>query len=292
MRLSARNKPSVIYKITNTVNGKFYIGVTTQPLSVRFSQHICHATTKYHQGMLQKAIRKYGRDAFVIEELSRHESGDEGLIAETEFIALLKPHYNCTDGGLGQTGMVVSSETRARIASLKTGNKYRAGSRSSEETRGKLREIGLANKAKFAEFSSLGPDALKRQVVCLNDGNVFESVRGASEFYETSRSAITEVCLRKPHRASAGGRVFRYVGDQFDVEEEIEHAEKRTSERANKGKAKLMKSLVCLNDGKIYTSAIAASEAYGIHRGFIGEVCRGSKNSAHGYVFRYVEGVE
>ncbi|MBM7047577.1 GIY-YIG nuclease family protein [Rhizobium lusitanum] len=278
----------MVYKITNTVNGKFYIGVTTQPMLFRFSQHICHAFKKNQSGMLQKAIRKYERDSFVIEELSRFRTGDEGLVAEAEFIALLKPQYNCTDGGLGQQGRATSAETRAKISVLKTGNKYRAGKRNSETAKQRQRERGLANKDKFAIFAKLGPDALKRQVICLNDGNVFESTRVASEFYLISKSAITEVCLRKARRASAGGRVFRYLGDEYNAEEEIAEASKRASERASKGSKKLMKPLVCLNDGQVYPSAIEASAKYGVHRSSISEVCRGVKNSARGFIFQYL----
>jgi group I intron endonuclease len=289
MKFSAREKPSVIYKITNTVNGKFYIGVTTQLISVRFSQHICHATTKSPQGMLPKAIRKYGRDAFVIEQLDQLETGVDGLAAEAEYIAILKPQYNCTEGGLGQRGMIVSDETRAKISVLKTGNRYRAGTRNSEATRQKQRERGLANRDKFAVFAKMGPEASKRSVICLNDGRTFPSAAEASANYGVSQSIVVEVCNRNPRRITAKGNVFRYVDDNHDPNGDLAAciARKHAGPRA---RAMAMRKMVeCVNDGAIYPCLADAGAAYGIHKSFVSEVCRGEKASAHGLKFQYVE---
>lgn len=59
-----------IYKITNTVNNKCYIGQTIKSIQTRFKQHmsraIKHADMKSHLGA---AIRTYGEQSFKIEEL-------------------------------------------------------------------------------------------------------------------------------------------------------------------------------------------------------------------------------
>ena len=48
----------IVYKISNTVNYKFYFGVTQQPLEKRWQQHKCNSSKKnYH---LYNAIKKYG----------------------------------------------------------------------------------------------------------------------------------------------------------------------------------------------------------------------------------------
>ena len=53
-----------IYKITNKVNGKIYVGQTIKSLKERFQKH-CWGTTykdKYHLNMaIKKAIKKYGK---------------------------------------------------------------------------------------------------------------------------------------------------------------------------------------------------------------------------------------
>ena len=66
----------VIYKITNTVNDKFYIGITSEGLDHRFKGHCKRAkfgsTTNFH-----KALRKYGSDAFTKKILHSFEESDK-----------------------------------------------------------------------------------------------------------------------------------------------------------------------------------------------------------------------
>lgn len=133
----------------------------------------------------------------------------------------------------------------------------------------------------------MGPAASSKRVICLNDELVYESASAAARFYGLDKSLVIEVCLRNPRRIAAGGRVFRYVGDYQDAATElavIEERKRRTSEAAS---ARSRKSVICLNDGKIYPKTAAAGAAYGIHPSFVAEVCRGDKRAARGFVFRY-----
>ena len=65
-----------IYKITNKVNGKSYIGQTTQPsIQIRYNQHIKSAISNKDNSMaLPRAIRKYGIENFEICELHKIQS--------------------------------------------------------------------------------------------------------------------------------------------------------------------------------------------------------------------------
>ena len=59
-----------IYKITNTTNGDFYIGKTTQSMEKRFSDHKYNTRyDKVKDTHLYRAMRKYGVDVFIIEAL-------------------------------------------------------------------------------------------------------------------------------------------------------------------------------------------------------------------------------
>ena len=51
----------IIYRITNNVNGKIYIGQTKKALSQRIAEHI-----KNNKTPVQKAINKYGLESFTI----------------------------------------------------------------------------------------------------------------------------------------------------------------------------------------------------------------------------------
>lgn len=59
-----------IYKITNTVNGKTYIGQTVQKPEVRFKAHVNELNAgKKKNSKFQNAWKKYGKDSFVFEVL-------------------------------------------------------------------------------------------------------------------------------------------------------------------------------------------------------------------------------
>ena len=64
----------VIYKYTNKVNGKVYIGQTVHE-NLRKNEHKCHAKTRKHtQSAFYNAIDKYGWDNFDYEVLERIEA--------------------------------------------------------------------------------------------------------------------------------------------------------------------------------------------------------------------------
>ena len=56
-----------LYLITNKVNGKRYVGQTTRTVEARWKQH-CWPQNR--NGYMQNSIKKYGRDAFTVEELA------------------------------------------------------------------------------------------------------------------------------------------------------------------------------------------------------------------------------
>ncbi|MBR5914131.1 MAG: GIY-YIG nuclease family protein [Selenomonadaceae bacterium] len=87
----------VIYKITNLINGKIYVGQTNQSLKKRFQNH------KSSNSMLGRDIREYGDENFKIETLETCKTLDELDRREILWIAKLNckfPNgYNRTDGG-------------------------------------------------------------------------------------------------------------------------------------------------------------------------------------------------
>ena len=57
-----------IYKITNVLNGKMYIGKTSSTIEERWKEHRHDATRKSKEYRpLYSAIQKYGADNFIIE---------------------------------------------------------------------------------------------------------------------------------------------------------------------------------------------------------------------------------
>lgn len=99
-----------IYKISNTVNNKLYIGQTVKTIQTRFREHIRSARTNTNQTMIiPKVIKKYGEDNFSISEIEKIiEDSKEELFnklneREIFYISLyntVRPNgYNVTSGG-------------------------------------------------------------------------------------------------------------------------------------------------------------------------------------------------
>ena len=91
-----------IYKATNKVNGKFYIGRCKGPIREREYKHWWYATNKNTNVPFSNALRKYGRNNFnwtIVEETREENNGER----EIYWIDKLKPEYNATLGGDGGT---------------------------------------------------------------------------------------------------------------------------------------------------------------------------------------------
>ncbi len=90
-----------IYKITNDINSKVYIGQTIQSLERRFNCHCSRDNGKGGSMYIKRAILKYGREHFHIELI---EEVEEALLNEREiyWIAYYNSYhngYNLTVGG-------------------------------------------------------------------------------------------------------------------------------------------------------------------------------------------------
>lgn len=106
-----------IYQITNSVNGKRYVGFTTNnDVKRRFEQH-CRTSKGRSRSTLHSAIVKYGKDKFHLKVLEVGENEVYGLkIAESMYINWLKPEYNMTQGGDGCLGYKHTAESLSKIS--------------------------------------------------------------------------------------------------------------------------------------------------------------------------------
>ena len=93
-----------IYKITNKINNKCYIGKTELTPEIRWKRHL-NTWKKGKDRPLYRAFNKYGIDNFILEIL---EENDNNLLSEREiyYIELydsFKNGYNSTKGGDGKS---------------------------------------------------------------------------------------------------------------------------------------------------------------------------------------------
>ena len=86
----------VVYKITNRLNGKIYVGQTIRPLKERFNGH------KNGSLFVDKEIQKYGAENFTIEVLEECETQkqlrEQEIFWMVELNSIYPNGYNLNDG--------------------------------------------------------------------------------------------------------------------------------------------------------------------------------------------------
>jgi len=110
-----------VYKITNIVNNKIYIGYTKNKIDVRLRGHFKKAKI-YRNHKFSNAILKYGQINFIIEPIFESFDKKEALEKEIFFIKeydSIKKGYNISTGGEsganGVTGRKLSDSHKEKL---------------------------------------------------------------------------------------------------------------------------------------------------------------------------------
>lgn len=226
-----------IYIITNLIDGKQYIGQSIN-IERRFYEHRCisHETNVH----LKRALKKYGKENFkyeVLEECSEEELNEK----EIEYIKLLKPEYNVSLGGQNslrrypdsvkaviskksrqQWKLMTDDEKLARVKNNLTGQGWNKGMHPSTETKEKLRKVNLGKrqsketiekrKETFRKKKENGyvqtNSGHKKKVLCIETGEIFNSVKEAGEHFSVHPSVISAVL--KGRYKTCKGYHFKY----------------------------------------------------------------------------------
>lgn len=169
-----------IYQLQNRLNGKRYIGYTTQLPKDRWIDHKYYALNHKRKSRFYSAIQKYGPESFKLTILCEGEDHYAGLnIAEPLMIELFIPEYNMTKGGDGLVDP--SLEVRKRMSDsgkkrtdrpflgrkhtkeskiligdgmrdyLKTNAPYWSGRKHSTETKQKMAQAKLGNQNRLGK---------------------------------------------------------------------------------------------------------------------------------------------
>lgn len=167
-----------IYRVSNRMNGKVYIGQTQRAFKSRIKQHLALAAKGSVKSALHKAINKYGVSAFCFMPIHVDIPTVSELNAlESFYIELYKSFgsggYNLTTGGesyirsnetrqkmsLVNIGRPVSIETRKLISDKAKNRKHSA------ETKELMSKILIGNKRSDASiFSNLNEDRADKTV--------------------------------------------------------------------------------------------------------------------------------
>ena len=186
----------IIYKILNKINGKCYVGRTTEKLDRRIYRHILGAS-KQSKYPLQRAIRKYGIHSFEVSIIDIADSKEVLGEKEIYWISYLNTKvpngYNLTNGGDGSYGCSPSHETRKKMSesgkgkhsktlSEETKKKISIGLTGKPPTRGRTgmphteetrRKMSIAAKARYIKLQPglLIPDPEKEEIQCQTEMN-------------------------------------------------------------------------------------------------------------------------
>lgn len=163
-------KYGYIYKITNLINGKIYIGqVYNKSIIDRFNRH-CDGASSNSRSYLGRAIYKYGKDNFKVEQIEECYSVQELNEREKYWIA----YYNSTNGSIGYN-LTPGGEG---------GNTYM---RLSEKDLNKIKsKISKANKGRNNGNSV----QIKCKSVKTCEEHYFNTIEEAKNFFKVKNSGI------------------------------------------------------------------------------------------------------
>jgi group I intron endonuclease len=182
-----------IYKITNNLNQKFYIGFTSQKNPKwRFNQHLSTARSKRKNNQpIIRAIRKYGEENFLFEVILE---GDEKFlldVKEPRLIEELKPKYNVTLGGEGILGYKHTEATKQIIGNLHSGRKESEDHKNWRSKRIKegWKNVSLNKKIDYAKnYLEKNTQRIEIEIEGIKFKSMNEAARWAVDKYDIGRN--------------------------------------------------------------------------------------------------------
>ena len=243
---------TAVYKITNQMNNKLYIGISSKPMA-RWSTH----KQRYRKGSISKlysAMDKYGVDNFSFNIITWCDSRDDANELEQFLIEECETQskgYNITSGG---DSTPVMEETKEKLRLINLGRIV------PPETRNKISRSSMGKKK--------GPmtDDTKLKL-----SKIFKGCKHSQE-------AIAKI------KASSTGR--KYPNRKPQSKESREKAAITLS----KTKIEKAKRVVCVETGEIYLNARQAANACGVSEALISMRCNnklGGRKPKCGLTFRY-----
>ena len=158
----------IVYQHKNKINGKIYIGITSQKPEDRWGSQGCNYKSSPH---FYSAIQKYGWNNFEHNILFTGLTKEQACLKEQELIKeydLMNREfgYNSTSGG---DIFSMNEETKQKISQAMMGNKNGLGHPCSEEKKKKIIEAQKGRKFTKEHKQKLSEAAKNRHVPCSED---------------------------------------------------------------------------------------------------------------------------
>lgn len=264
------NKKWILYKHTNKINGKSYIGITSYPLQKRCQNN----GTGYRKSTIfYRAIQKYGWDNFEHEILLEGLTKEEAIEKEIETIKKLKTTnikygYNISHGGdIFMLGVKHNNKTIEKFKKDRIGNKN----------------------AFYGKHHVQKSKTSAKMVICLNTLQVFFSIVDAANFYGIKRSNIGQAINNKQNSAgtdSDGNKLYWMEYNNINTDFQLE-LQKRIE--INNKPSPICKKVICLNTLKTYDSISDAARQTKISKKGILRCCKKEVPHTNKYKWMYYD---
>ena len=222
-----------VYQHKNKINGKIYIGITSQKPEDRWGSQGCNYKSSPH---FYSAIKKYGWNNFEHNILFTGLTKEQACLKEQELIKeydLMNREfgYNSTSGG---DIFVMNEETKQKISQAMMGNQNALGHPCSEEKKKKIkdaqkgRKFTEEHKQKLSEAAknrhvpcsekkkqTLKEKSHKKPVYCEELNKVFESVQECGRQLGIPATNITKLCNGRGKTLK--GYHLRYYNDTINA---------------------------------------------------------------------------
>ena len=305
-------KKYCVYKHTNKINGKIYIGITGDVPENRWANGLRYQANAH----FTNAINKYGWDGFEHDILYTDLSLQEASKIEVELIAKYQSSdrefgYNIALGGIGSAS--ISDETRKKMSESHLGErnhnfgkpksdevkkklsasnkKFRkehppqSGWHHSEESRLKMsqklkgRKSPLEGKHHKPDTVNKIREANSRPVFCIETNEIYPNAREAADAKGTQYSSISQVC--NGHRKLAGGYSWRFA----TAEDQIKNTPKVDNDPKNPS---YFKAVQCVETGEVFSSLAEAARSINRGKSTVCAACKNSLKTAGGYHWQYM----
>lgn len=273
----SNNMNHYVYVITNTINGKKYIGKRSCKCDIFKDKYMGSGVA------LRSAFKKYGIENFKKDIIKVFDNELEALVYEKLIIlnrnaCSSELYYNIAEGGVGGNCYKGKSDNeKSEIYKLRSNkisgeNHWNFGKSMSAENRKMLSELW-----KGKRVGKLNPWSVK--VVCLNTGEVFSCVSEAGKKYNVIPSNISRCCNKKDKCAGKIGKdklVWMHYNEYVNMSKgDIEMIFSKMITRKD------YRKVVLVNNLKIFESITSASDYIGLKStSSIIECCQGKRKSA------------
>lgn len=254
----------IIYKITNKINGKIYIGQTVGSLNKRWNRHC-----RKNSGCLAliNAIEKYGKDGFTIEQIDSSSTLEELNKKENEWVlkcnSLYPNGYNLNTGGNNKRW---SNETKLKMSKTHTGKLL------SEKHKLSIKRSVIEKLDQNPDLKNKGRDKVSKSL---------------KELYSKSKHP------KKDKKVSDEGKE-RISESKKGIKNHM-FGKKLTDSQleglkiAHKNRLKNLPSVLCHQNGQIYENVTIAARELRLVRSSVSNVLTGFRKSIRGYTFEYVK---